>query len=349
MISRLDRFQDSTHALLNWFLDIRSETLDIEGEHRALELASHISLCDGLLLAQDEGIKEVTIPSEGFDKTTYTSQDADYRYSVVNFQKYVNDQLGEYISHCFLLGSLATLDYKRGWSDVDAFMVLKEETMLDSHRLNELRNLCLKAWPAFLEITPLQHHGFIVSCPKELKSYPSYYMPPEAFKGSIAMLEGQAPLSFKIRERGRGSLRSLRGRERCLLEACKTGIFKHHPKNGVYLHGEFKHAHNNMYQLYCLLGYIMTVPAYFMDAINQPCYKGDSFQLARGHFSDESWSIIDRATQVRSVWEAEEGTGYIGNAIPVWLQDILGKDFMRDSLRLIQEAIKNIECIHDEI
>ena len=39
----MKEFQDSLHSLLSWYLDVRSKTIDAEGEHRSYALANHIA------------------------------------------------------------------------------------------------------------------------------------------------------------------------------------------------------------------------------------------------------------------------------------------------------------------
>ena len=167
------------------------------------------------------------------------------------------------------------MDYKKGWSDIDSFMVIKGDIAEDGRSLNRLREICLDAWPIFLRITPLQHHGFIIATSKDMESYPSHYMPPAVFDNALAFVDGQAPLQFIVRSGDSGSIRGLKGRVNVLKEALQTGIFKHHPKDGKYLMTHFKNPKDSMYQLFCLLGYVMTVPAYYMDGIGNGCYKGD--------------------------------------------------------------------------
>ena len=45
MLSPYDwlHFQQNTHSLLNWYLDIKSSSLEQEGEHRKYALADHIT------------------------------------------------------------------------------------------------------------------------------------------------------------------------------------------------------------------------------------------------------------------------------------------------------------------
>ena len=45
MVNEVNKMQDSNRALLNWVLDARSLNLDLEGEHRPIELCQHISIC----------------------------------------------------------------------------------------------------------------------------------------------------------------------------------------------------------------------------------------------------------------------------------------------------------------
>jgi hypothetical protein len=335
-------FQDSIHGMLTWFLDVRSELIDLEGEHRAFAIASHIANCHRNLNLPEGDLPVVQKKGVPFDLKSYMSEDSKYREPIKDLYYLVNEELKDYISHFFLLSSLATLDYKRGWSDIDSFMVINDDTVKDEKKLNMLRKICLSAWSIFLRITPLQHHGFIVSTPQDLRSYPSHYMPPAVFDNALCLIDNQKPIDFLVRSGASGSLKGLKARISALREAVETGVFKHHPKDGKYLLSHFENADDSMFQLFCLLGYVMTVPAYYMDGIGKGCYKGDSFVLSRPAFSDRAWKILNRATEIRSEWELREGTNYKGNAIPLWLQKILGKDYIEDSLYLVEEAVVNI-------
>lgn len=335
-------FQNSIHGMLGWFLDTRSGLIDCEGEHRGSAIASHLASCHRILKLPEGDFPPVQKKGIPFDLESYMSADADYRAPIKDLYHLVNEEFKEYVSHVFLLSSLATLDYKKGWSDIDSFMVIKNETVQDGRKLSMLRKVCFDAWPMFLRITPLQHHGFILSTAQDMKSYPSHYMPPAVFDNALALIDDQPPLEFIVRSGASEGVRGLEGRVEVLKKAMETGVFKHHPKDGKYLISHFKNADDSMFQLFCLLGYVMTVPAYYMDGIGKGCYKGDSFALARSAFSNRAWKIIDRATEIRSEWEIREGVGFKGNAVPLWLQKILGEDYIEDSLCLIEEAVGNI-------
>jgi hypothetical protein len=335
------RFQDSLHATLTWFLDQRSTVLDTEGDHRPRALASHLACCYRQLgrLRPEDG--SVVKSSTRFDARAYLLDDHSFRRRVVDLCDAVRRLEGEFITQFYLHGSLATLDYEKGWSDVDTFMVIKQEVVTDEARLHALRQRCLEAWPLFLAIAPLQHHGFIVATEEDLVSYPSHYLPLPVFDHALSVLDSP-PAVFRLRPVTSGSMRSLTDRRDALTEAVSTGILKHHPRNGVYLQGAFRNADDAMGQLHALLDYVMLVPAVFLDAIGESCYKRESFARARSYFSDAAWDIIDRATEIRRTWPVAEGLSFKGNAVPAWLQDILGPDYLQSAWQLLDEAVGQV-------
>ena len=336
-------FQDSAHGLLSWLLDSRSETLDREGAHRPLALAQHLACC-----YRERGVPpprgtplEVTTPP--WVAETYLREDRAYRARVAALCGFIQEELGGFLRHAYLHGSLATRDYAPGWSDVDTFLVLRQETVTDDVRLLECRRRCLKAWPFFLAICPLQHHGFIVATEADLSSYSSHYLPPPVLDEALNLLPAQGTIRFHLRSEDAGAMASLRERCSALREAASEGVLRHHPRNGVYLMAGYRNAQDGMQQLFSLLGYAMTVPAYVMDACGRPCYKRESFAAVRPLFSVEAWSLIERASAIRAQWPGREGVAYHGNAIPAWVQAILGPDYFDDALRLLDEAVAAAE------
>jgi len=107
----------------------------------------------------------------------------------------------------------------------------------------------------------------------------------------------------------------------------------------VYLERELNNKENGMYQLFCMLGYIMTIPSYVMDAVREPCHKRDSFRLARKLLSQASWNTIDKASKIRSLWEEREGVDYLPNAIPDWVVEIVGKNCMEEWEHVLSDAL----------
>lgn len=333
------KLQDSLHGLLTWFLDPRSCGLDQEGEHRPAAIAAHLACSyeawGGRVLP---GVDPVVKLGQPMEAERYLREDSHYRGRIMVLCRFIQQRLQPYLTHAYLHGSLATQDYARGWSDVDTFLVVRESVVTDSAALIELRRACFAARPLFVAICPLQHHGFIVATEQDLASYPSNYLPAVVLDAALSLLPGQPPLRLFPRAGSSGAVRGLLERRDALRSAVNSGVLRHHPKDGVYLQADYRNAEDGMLQLFSLLGYLMTVPAYVLDARGQACGKRESFTLARGIFSTAAWSVIERASAVRAAWPEREGVKYAGNAIPQWVRDLLGTDYFKDALLVLEEA-----------
>jgi len=325
---------------LTWFLDPRSLTLDEEGAHRPAALASHLAACYRELGRPASPAGEpVSKTGRPYDRSGYLREDREYRGFVTALMDFVQTRMAPHLTHFFLHGSLATGDYVKGWSDVDTLMVIRNETAIDGRRLLDLRSLCMASWNLFLRICPLQHHGYIVAVESELLRYPSHYMPPQVIDEGLAVLPAQGTVRFHVCPQEGGALRSLKERRNSLRDALADGVLRHHPSRGVYLEAHYRNAHEAMSQLFALLGYVMTVPAFLLDALGSPCYKRDSFARAKPLFSAQAWGIVERASAVRQEWGRRESTHYRANAVPQWIPTLLGPDYIEASHRLLEEAV----------
>jgi predicted nucleotidyltransferase len=332
--------QDSLHAMLTWFLEPRSATLDLEGEHRPAAIAAHLATAyEALPVRPADGELVVKTPPH-WSAADYRARD-DFGGRVIAICEYIATELAPFLTTAYLHGSLATRDYAIGWSDVDTLLVIRRDVVRDRRALVELRRRCLAAWPLLLRVCPLQHHGFIIATEDDLESYPSHYLPPAVLDAAAALLP-QPTTSFRLRPSASGAVQGLCERRDALRHAVAEGVLKHHPRNGVYLLSRYRNADDAMLQLFSLLGYLMTVPAYVLDACGKPSPKRESFARARQYFSDDAWMTITRASAVRSQWPDREGVTYSGNAIPAWLRQTLGECYFEDALRLLDEAVNAI-------
>jgi hypothetical protein len=334
--------QRSLNGMLNWFLDIRSVHIDHEGRHRAPEIAAAIAAMAVMLRThlKPDGVLIAKSPSS-FEPATYLSDDVEYRSKVCDVLDACRSEIAGDSLFMALHGSLADFRYAKGWSDVDTLLVLRAETVESAARLTSLRRKAFDLWPLFCAVTPLQHHGLLVVTETDLVSYPSNFLPPAVLDQSLRLF-GTESITFRVRQGDDGAERGIRGRRKAIDEALATGVYPHHPHHGVGLGAGFSNADDAMLQLFAFLGYVMTVPAFFMTAIGRPCYKGQSFALARPYFSDAAWAIIDKATSIREEWPQREYPHYAGNAVPRWLQVKLGADYIEGFSRLIDEALARI-------
>jgi hypothetical protein len=166
-------------------------------------------------------------------------------------------------------------------------------------------------------------------------------MPPAVLDHSLRFF-GPERVTFRMRHDRENAEASIRGRQMAVREALETGMYPHHPHNGVYLAAQFRNADEAMPQLFAFLGYVMTLPAYFLSAIGRSCYKAESFGLTRPYFRAATWGLIERATIIRAEWQSREYPGYQGIAIPAWLRITLGPDYIKDFAGLIDEVLARI-------
>ena len=332
--------QNSLRAMLTWFLSPQSCHLDRDGEHIVLMLATQLSAGYRNLNTAVFDTRSTTRRVPSFRPTHYQRLDALYFQPLLDLYEFVNERMSHYVSHFFLHGSLATRDYSKGWSDVDTLVVVSKQTITDPIALKQFRELCLDAHLWLLAIDPLQHHGFIIVTDLDLEGYPSTFLPPAVLDYAVSMLSGADEITFKQRESHQDAIDGFLNRYHVFARAAETGLFGHHAYRGEYLKGEFQNAHNGMYQFKYFLESIMNLPAYFLEIQGAPCYKRDSFTSCRPLVPQDAWTIIEKASDVRRQWSQRQDHPYQGNAIPKWVQELVGPQYLQDGFTVIESMAK---------
>ena len=242
-----------------------------------------------------------------------------------------------------ILGSYRDMSVSRGWSDVDAFMVVKDEALIDRSRVRRLRDCAITINKRFRDICPLQHHGVISISEHEMQNYSSHIMPLTVLESSSSLLIDK-PLLFKMsKEMHRRTIKGMKGRLQYLYEAQKTGVFMHHPYKGEGLYIEEIASRGGMYQLFCLMGYVMTVPSYFLDAIGQSCLKEESFVNIKKFIPESDLSIVSLFSKIRNEWSELEGHSYTPNQVPKWILEQLQEKWFDRCVSLLETCI-NTAC-----
>jgi len=307
--------QNSSNALLNWFL----HPSDLEG-HTLYMIAMNIKAAyHNLHMFEGEEI-EKDIPSIDWSKY----KDQDYIEPLKRLQQ--TEKLNHYISHFILHGSLATRDYIKGWSDVDALLVIKKETLDDPGKLLELRELCLAMHPILGEIDPLHHHGLQFITEYDLEAYPDTFLPPVIFDYSVSLL-GQSKMNLRVRDCGEEWFVVFHKICETLKQACEQGELRHHPYKGEFLLSHFRN--DAMYQLKYLLSLVMLLPSYYLGLKGKSVYKKYSFDACPKF---KNWGIVEKASNIRSLWVETEG-----NKISGWVKEILGEDYLCEASKLAEE------------
>ena len=345
----LNNLNLSFNKLLTWFLDDRSCCLELDGDNRSLEIASHLSANFKLLSNYKIDQKIITeYQPEKFSLKSYQDlKDDEYLKEINHIYEFVNKYLGKYITNFIIHGSLATFDFSKGWSDVDTFVVLQNSTLLSPKKLYEFRALCLNLKKLFYKLCPLQHHGLIVFSEDDLRNYSSFFIPHQILNSSIELLNSAPKVVLKIKSDRELSdelltIKRLESLKKDIEKAIVSGKLCHHPYKRECLENNFKNSKNSMRQFFWLLGNIMTMPAYLLTAIGKPCEKKYSFKKAEKLYSRESLDFIESVSKIRTEWGQIEGTTYKGNAIPSWIQQKLDGNYFERFFYLLKETLEII-------
>lgn len=332
----MEKYQDTLHTMLTWFLSPKSRGLElVDGFHTVRMVSQNISLgYQNLFAIEGERIiKTLSIPD--IDEEEYSSKDEGYLRPVIEIRKYAKNYLRDYLDSFLIHGSIATLDYSVGWSDLDTYLILSKETILDSSRLVELRDRLLHAYSYLLRIDPLQHHGFLLCTASDLEQYPSPFMPVNVLKYSKSLL-GDCQITFYILPESLRRKDAFRKHLYFFKKTYETGILKHHAYNGEYLLDNFQNRENAMYQMKNFLEFVTILPAYFLEAQGKPCYKRESFDLVKPHVPSENWELIEKVSFLRMEWQNRETHPYVGNKIPDWLIRGLEDNYFKRMYELVK-------------
>ena len=341
--STIQQLQDNLHSMLFWFLSPKSKGLElIDGFHCARMMSQNISLgYQNLPLDNSEKIiKNLTIPE--LKEQEYIEKDETYLTSIIELKNFAINNLSEYLTAFLIHGSIATLDYSKGWSDLDTYLIIKKETIFNPDCLLELREKLLNGYSYLLRIDPLQHHGFLLCTEVDLQQYPSYYMPLNVLKHSKSLL-GETSITFHVLPTSLNVKKRFKNHVTFFKKTYESGILKHHMYNGEYLLDNFHNRNNAMYQMKNFLEFITILPAYYLEAKGTPSYKRESFSIVQPEVPSQNWELIEKASYIRTEWENREKHPYTGNKIPDWLIEILGDNYFKRIYDLIRVLWKNLD------
>ena len=132
--------------MLTWFLNPKSKCLEWDGSYAANMLAENISLGYQNLIANAEKLDEQIIVVKELDEDEYLNWDRNYLLPVVQLKEFARRELSEYLEGFLIHGSIATLDYSKGWSNLDTYLIVSKGTVYDRDRLITLSEKLLYAF-----------------------------------------------------------------------------------------------------------------------------------------------------------------------------------------------------------
>jgi len=326
---------------LEWFLSPKSLGLEkVDGLHAPKEQAQLILESYKQLIAHSKPCR-INAQLTSVDRKNESDvqfKGSSYLRPVDELILWARKNLQDYVLIFWIHGSIASDDYVVGWSDLDTYIVVKESTILDSSKLCKLRELLLIGYNYLLEVDPLQHHGFLTCSEFDLDNYLPGYLPIDVLRNSIQVF-GPDTVDFNVCSVTKNT-KILPSIKELLEKSVKTGIFKHHPLAGIYLHENYQNDQNSMYQMKNFISLVNILPIYYYNDKGVECEKKDSFSMIYDEHI-HNLDLLRLTSDIRLRWEKEEEHPYKGNHVPHWLKEMLGMDYFSRTLKLVNELIRN--------
>ena len=325
--------------IFSWFLGLNSLSLEKEGPWAIEMLAKTIGFLYKDLPNLDCKKKKIEVEIENILDSDYLSLNPRYLMPVIELKEYVNSNIGSDLEDFLIHGSIATLDYSIGWSDLDTYVIVKDEVILDPKRLTALRKNLIEANKFLKAIDPLQHHGFIFSTTYDLNNYFSNCLPIEVLINSKSLFKKNKLCLEQYRDISE-TRTFFKNKLKFFKECYESGEMNHHLLDGVKLLDNYEER-NAMYQMKYFLSVLMSMPAFFLDALGNPTYKNSSFEKVR-EILNQDLGIIEQASSVRNKWQENESHPFENNLIPSWLEQELGLEYFRRSFEICSTMLNSL-------
>ena len=336
--------QEIFNKKINWFFDIKSILYQKGINYKQESIKNSKIIVKNFFETKliKNKIKSQKITVKMINRSVFLKKDKSYKLKILkcfNFLK--KNRINDFVKIFCVHGSLASDDYIKNWSDLDTFVVIKNDTLKNDIKLRKLRNILRIFFLKLVKISPFQHHGLIIYTENDLNNYLKGFLPMQALEKSFSIL---GKVDFKIKKKNKKSnlsLKSLEERKKYLREGIKNGKYDHHTFKGRMLNIPLKKNSNQMYQLFCHLGYILNIPILYLDATNRSIHKKKSFKKFYKEIKDDQIKKFIKKTEIiRNNWNKHK---FEKNKIPIWVIKLLGKDYMEESYKVITKIIKLIK------
>lgn len=230
---------------------------------------------------------------------------------------------GSQIQALFVHGSYSTQD-TNCYSDLDALVIVKKRVVEDEDELYRFGRAAMDSYRCLLAADLLQHHGHFVLTEADLEYYCDAYFPRVLFDFATPLYMA-GPISI-------GHVRD-----------SSAESFAHLSKMCTrYTRGWDRRQLRLAYYLKLQLSSFMIIPALLMQTLGRPCYKRDSFAMAKPLFAPDVWQVMDEVSEMRHAWRQTRASVWkrMAHAYPfLWSQIVsrIGRWGVPD---LIWETVK---------
>lgn len=294
-----------------------------------------------------------TVIKKDIKRLKYESKEKGFLRPVYEFQRYIkqyfskDDMLGAYIH-----GSLGTMDYIEGYSDFDALLIFKKNIFNNDKKIESIRKKIKKANTFLYLLDPLQHHTLFIISELDMKYYFEPIFPVVLLDYALEITPGwNNKLVFRCLE----------------AESQLRKVFR---KRYRYYQKWKEKKYMNAYDIKNAVQSILILPTLYLQAkTGKYLYKKFTFDKAKKDFNEKTWKIIEKATKVRENCSYE-------SYYPYWLRkfiginfhykylhllhkyfdrnnskcmlEIMGKNFLQESLTLVEIMQKNLKVIYND-
>lgn len=203
------------------------------------------------------------------------------------YHRRILDGLGAFFddepAHILVHGSFGDREYVRGYSDLDTVIVLEESALSSATDLVRLRRSIIQSRYYQYRIDALQHHGHVIFTERDFQNYPRSRLPIIVYERSGVSLSGDTVL------RARYDKDSIDYRGKFI-------------RTAESLSRRLDSAPRDLYDQKVTLSLFMLLPTLFLQVVDGPVYKEESFTLIERYFDTELLSPLRRASQIRREW-----------------------------------------------
>lgn len=197
-------------------------------------------------------------------------------------EKHLMEDVVSFIVH----GSFATADFIDEWSDLDTFVIIRDEVFLSRARLERFKKFFSRAALACYQVDPLAHHELVAVSEFDVAHYPQTLFPLPLFE-SAALLIGEPSISFAIRNDAA---------ERAITLQEFHDFFARRVESGIYS--------TNVYAWKQDVARALLLPALALQVHGEFIYKRESFAVAKEQYPTIDWTCVDEASNIRAQWHA---------------------------------------------
>lgn len=232
-----------------------------------------------------------SLPFRG-EKQVRASLDPGSRWAMDPFLKpllELRDYVREFFSEDEILGfyvhgSLATMDYVPGYSDMDTLVVIRKKVLDDPAWAEDIRRRLVRCNGYLYLLDPLQHHPHFILTEMDLSHHFEPLFPTVLFQHAADLSAFDRRLMLRFHDP-----------ERLLKEVFENFC------SYLTCPGKYGMKGKNSYQLKKYVQCVLLMPTIYLQALTgKYLYKRDSFQKVRGFLPSAAMAIVDKASQVRS-------------------------------------------------